>query len=221
MSDLAARLRFRSSAVRELLGLENAQIDYWTRAGIIQPAVRGRSTVERAYDYRNLVEFVFAQALDNAGVPVKDIARLFGDLNDRESGRSQLSGFDQFLTTPNLADVQYLAVALNASNRPAKYSRYRMAAFLSAPTLEAWQRQHDVVVVVNAARIVTVLNAAVRELIRRELAEHRRKAGVDKRRRRLDPAVGVTDEDMARLVDELAEHRGVVARGARQGGTEP
>ena len=75
---------FSSKRTAEIVGVTYRQLDYWTRTGLIQPALEAAtgSGSRRRYDYRNLLELKAVKTLLDAGIRLELIRDVFAYLSE-------------------------------------------------------------------------------------------------------------------------------------------
>ncbi|HBL08333.1 MAG TPA: MerR family transcriptional regulator, partial [Acidimicrobiaceae bacterium] len=75
---------FSSKRTAEIVGVTYRQLDYWTRTGLIQPALEAAtgSGSRRRYDYRNLLELKAVKTLLDAGIRLELVRDVFAYLSE-------------------------------------------------------------------------------------------------------------------------------------------
>ncbi len=75
---------YSSKQTAEIVGVTYRQLDYWTRTGLIQPAIAQAvgSGSRRRYDYRNLLELKAIKNLLDAGIRLELVREVFEYLSE-------------------------------------------------------------------------------------------------------------------------------------------
>jgi DNA-binding transcriptional MerR regulator len=75
---------YSSKTTAEIVGVTYRQLDYWTRTGLVEPALGAAtgSGSRRRYDYRNLLELRAVKTLLDAGIRLELVREVFSYLSE-------------------------------------------------------------------------------------------------------------------------------------------